>query len=248
MRTCKWCGKSGWFLTLSKDGYCQTCEADVKSAIIHATQVLNECLRLMKKAPDLDLRLSKAKLAIKKLRELLPYYQKGLVRLKPSPQEWVIRIHSEERKMANQHINSLLKDAVRLAQQSSDITQRTSVFNTVQNAIEKYSDQLGKANKLRWLSKIESETGYLLKDLENAANKKSERDVALDQYMETLAMMRAEFTGDEHQAEEIKRIEKLITDLGGELPPSEEKSSGSDKSAPEKQPPPDRSQERIRLV
>ena len=218
MRTCKWCNKSGWFLSLSKDGYCQSCEAEVKSNIIHATQVLNESMRLMKRGKDLDLRLSKAKVAIQKLRELLPYYQKGLVKLKPSPQEWVTRIHSEERKMANQHIGTLLKDAIRRAQQVQNADQRSSVFELVEEAIQKYGDHLGKANKMRWLSRIESEMGYLIKDLENAMQKTSERDIALAQYKETLDMIKAEFSGSREQIMEIRRIEKLIRDLGGDVP------------------------------
>ena len=230
MRTCKWCGKSGWFLSLSKDGYCQSCEADVKSNIIHATQVLNECMRLMKRAKDLDLRLAKAKLAIEKLRELLPYYQKGLVQLKPSPQEWVTRIHSEERKMANQHVAALLSDAIKRAQQSSHANQRTGVFDIVEEHIQKYKEHLGKVNIARWLSKIESEKAYLVKDLENASKKKSEREVALDQYKETLAMMKAEFAGSREQVNEIRRIEKLITGLGGQLPEPPEKEAKGEAS------------------
>ena len=201
----------------------------MKSNVIHATQVLNECLRLMKRAKDLDMRLAKAKVAIEKLRELLPYYQKGLVRLNPSPQEWVTRIHSEERKMANQHVGSLMKDAIRRAQQATNADHRAAVFEPVEEAIQKYSDHLGKANKVRWLSRIETEMGYLIKDLENAALKKSERDVALDQYKETLAMIKSEFSGTREQVMEIKRIEKLIKDLGGGLPaPSNEKPGNSD--------------------
>lgn len=208
----------------------------MKSNIIHATQVLNECLRLMKKAKDLDLRLSKSKLAIQKLRELLPYYQKGLVRLKPSPQEWVIRIHSEERKMANQYVSSLMKEAIRHARQTPNASQRSIAFQKVEEAISKYSDQLGRANKARWESRIETETGYLLKDLENTGKRTSERDVALAQYMETLTMMRSEFTGSPEQVHEIKRIEKLITDLGGQLPSIEEKGKNGKKPSTGKPP------------
>lgn len=187
----------------------------------------------MKRAKDLDMRLAKAKVAIEKLRELLPYYQKGLVKLNPSPQEWVTRIHSEERKMANQHVGSLLKDAIRRAQQATNADHRSAVFEPVQEAIQKYSDHLGKANKMRWLSRIESEMGYLIKDLENAANKKSERDVALAQYRETLTMIKAEFSGTREQVMEIKRIEKLIRDHGGELPapPAEKPAQGDSEEA-----------------
>lgn len=236
MRTCQWCSKSGWFLKLTKDGLCPTCEADVKSRIIHATQVLNESMRLLKKSKDLDLRLSKSKVAIEKLRDLLPYFQKGLVRLKPSPQEWVMRIHSEQRKIVNQHIGTLMNDSIKRAQQSTNAAQRSAVFEVVQDGIHKYSEYLGKANAKRWQSKIEVEQGYLVKDLENSAKKKSERDIALDQYRETLAMMRAEFAGSREQVLEIRRIEKLITDLGGQLPEPLKKESDSNKSNADKEP------------
>lgn len=209
----------------------------MKSNIIHATQVLNECLRLMKKAKDLDLRLSKAKLAIQKLRELLPYYEKGLVRLKPSPQEWVTRIHSEERKITNQHVNVLLKEAIRHAKQAPNASQRSIAFQKVEEAVSKYGDHLGRANKARWQSRIESETGFLLKDLESAGKRTTERDVALAQYIETLTMLRSEFTGSPDEIKELKRIEKLITDLGGQLPGSDQKEAKSDNAGPVKKAP-----------
>ena len=216
MRTCKWCGKSGWFLSLSKDGFCQSCESTVKSNVIQATQILNQSLALMKRGKGLDFRLSKAALAIEKLRELLPFYNKKLLRLSPSPQEWVAHIHSEQRKMVVQHVSTLFNQAKKEALRTVDATQRTNAFESVLAALSKYEGHLGKANTQQWQSRVESELEHLTRDVENA--EKKEKGRAMNQYLETLDILRSEYTGEREQALEIQRVEKLIRDLGGKVP------------------------------
>ena len=89
----------------------------------------------MKRAKDLDFRLAKGALAAEKLRELLPYYEKKLLRLSPSPQEWVAHIHSEERKMVVNHISTLFNQAKQTALRVTDAGQREQAFEDVHAAI-----------------------------------------------------------------------------------------------------------------
>ena len=61
--------------------------------------------------------------------------------------------------------------------------------------------------------------GFLIKDVEKGGSKKKEDKArAIDQYLETLDILRSEYTGEREQAFEIKRVEKLILDLGGKVP------------------------------
>lgn len=230
MRKCTWCGKSGWFLSVSQDGFCQSCKSTVKNNIIQATQVLNQSLSLMKRAKELDFRLSKAEQAIEKLRELLPYYEKKLLRLNPSPQEWVAHIHSEMRKMVTAHVLALFETAIREAQQTLNASQRAQVFDKVSEAINMYEGHLSKANARQWRERVATEKELLINHIETISNKKGGKDRALGQYLETLAMLRAEYRGEPDQAREIKRVEQLIIKMGGEVP--------ENKLAPPKDPSP----------
>ena len=80
--------------------------------VLHATRMLNENLNLMRRAKEIDTRLAKGQQAVKQLRELMPYYEKGLVNLDPAPQELVARIYMAERNITHQYIDQLFNSAL----------------------------------------------------------------------------------------------------------------------------------------
>ena len=217
MRTCKWCGKTGWLLKISKDGLCQKCDPEVQARITHTSRVLNENLVMMRHAKDVETQLSKGQHAIKQLLEIIPYYEKGLVSLKPSPQEMVARIHHEERRIVGRHIETKYKAALLRARQVSDNDLREQYLNEVLGEITRYSPQLGKAITMRWEKKIASDKAALLIEKEQEGIAKGSR-LAIDQYIEALDMMRTDDMGDPENQHRIAKIKKRIRDLGGELP------------------------------
>ncbi len=219
MRKCKWCGNSGWLLKISREGLCQKCESEVKMRVLHTTRILNENLNLMRRAKELDTRLAKGQDAIKQLQELIPYYQKGLVKLQPSPQELVARIYMTERKITSQHIETLFKAALIQAEKAPTDVAKGQYLTQVVEAIEKYKGQLGKTNELRWRNRLERDREKLLV----SGNKKKEegkgrRAKAINQYIEALDMLRADDNGDPENKNRIEQIKKRIRELGGKLP------------------------------
>ena len=217
MRKCKWCGKSGWFLSLSKEGFCQSCESNVRTEIVQATQSLNESLTLMRRSKDVDLRLNKSQVAIQKLRELVPFYERGLVSLRPSPQEWVAHIYQAVREIVNKHVSNSLESATKQARLLREPTEKVKLLTEVLDVVTKYEIQLGKVNTLRWKKRIESEIGYLLNSNEVERGESKDTERTLSHYHETLAILQADFNGDPDQAHQIEKIKKLIKDLGGDL-------------------------------
>lgn len=223
VRKCKWCGNSGWLLKISKESLCQKCETEVKMRVLHATRVLNENLNLMRRAKEIDTRLAKGQMAIKQLQELVPYYQKGLVKLDPSPQELVARIYMAERNITNEHIESLFKVAAAQAKKASSSAARGQYLTELVEAVDKYKAQLGKSNEMRWRKRLEADRGKLL--VENAGKDagSGKRDMAIDQYIEALDMLRADDNGDPANKNRIEQIKKRINDLGGKVPDNWEK-------------------------
>lgn len=191
--------------------------------VLHATRVLNENLNLMRRAKEIDTRLSKGQLAIKQLQELVPYYQKGLVKLNPSPQELVARIYMAERDITNEHIESLFKIAATQAKKASSTAAKGQYLTELVEAVDKYKGQLGKTYEIRWRKRLEKDRGKLL--VENAGKDagSGKRDMAIDQYIEALDMLRADDNGDPANKNRIEQIKKRISDLGGKVPDNWEK-------------------------
>ena len=192
--------------------------------VLHATRVLNENLNLMRRAKEIDTRLAKGQLAIKQLQDLIPYYEKGLVKLSPSPQELVARIYMAERNITHQHIEGLFKNAAAQVKKAPSTEAKGQYLTQLVEAIDKYQNQLGKSNEMRWRKRLEKDRGLLL--VERAKNDAGDgrRERAIDQYLEALDMLRADDTGDPKQKGRIEQIKKRIQDLGGQIPESWEKS------------------------
>ena len=188
--------------------------------ILHATRALNENLSLMRHAKEIDTRLAKGQLAIKQLQDLIPYYERGLVQLKPSPQELVIRIHNAERNITHQYIDQLFRSAAEQAKKATSTSVRNQFLQQVFEAVEKYKTQLGKTNEMRWRKRLEKNRGNLLVESAGKDAGKGRRKLAIDQYIEALGMLRADDTGDPEHKKRIEQVKKHIRELGGKIPES----------------------------
>ena len=186
--------------------------------VLHATRVLNENLELMRRAKEIDTRLSKGELAIKQLQDLIPYYRKGLVSLNPSPQELVARIHMAKRNISHEYIDGLFKEALAQVKKAPPTAPTGQYLTPVVEAIEKYKSQLGKTNEIRWRKRLEENRSELL--VENPTKDAGElrRDRTIKQYIEALDMLRADDKGDPEHKNKIAKIKKRIRDLGGKIP------------------------------
>ncbi|MEZ4702328.1 MAG: hypothetical protein R2834_18495 [Rhodothermales bacterium] len=173
----------------------------------------------MRRSRDVDVRLARSQEAIRNLRELVPYFEKGLLSLKPSPQEWVARIYVTERKFVREYIEGLLRSVGADAGDGiSDKPPKVEQLNRIIEAIEKYRVQLGEANAMLLRKRVEHNlSGFLLESAERDTSK-GNRERALDQYIEALDMMRTDIGDDPDQKNRIENIKTRIRDLGGKVP------------------------------
>ncbi len=173
----------------------------------------------MRRSRDLDVRLARSQDAIRHLRELVPFYEKGLLSLKPSPQEWVARMYVTERTFAREYVEGLLNAVGTDAYENGgDRPPKVEQLNRVIEAIETYRVQLGEVNALMLRQKVEqSLSGFLLESAEKDSTK-GQRERALDQYIEALDMMRSDKAQNADQQRRIESIKTRIRDLGGHVP------------------------------
>lgn len=219
MRQCTWCGHKGWFLSLSRDRLCQKCETTVWSRIVGAMRALNETLAGLKQSRDIEMRLQRSQDAIRNLRELVPFFEKGLVTLKPSPQEWVARIYVTERAFVREHIERML-NAVGEEDETAngEFVPRVTQLNRVIETIEKYRVHLGEGNATLLRKQVEHQLSRFLLASAEKDKSKGNRERALDQYIEALDMMRTDLGEDADQQQRIENIKDRIRDLGGRVP------------------------------
>ena len=219
MRKCKWCGKSGLLLSVSQEGLCKKCESEVRMQIVHATRVLHENIMLLRQDTDPDVCIERGELAIAQLQELLPYYEKGLLELKPSPQEWVARIYHTERHIIDNHIKKLLAAFKKDIQRGISQESRVERLQHVLEVVNKYKPQLGEAKATDWKKRIEAYMStMLLKKVDDPRMDEAQRERTIDQYLEALDILRADDTGEPEHQNRIEEIKSRIKQLGGTIP------------------------------
>lgn len=197
--------------------------------MLNTTQLLNENLNLMRYAKGIDEKLARGKNAIAQLQRLIPYYEKGLVRLNPAPQELALRIHMARRNIVDQYMQQLYSMAEQKVEEAGQQEKSQShQLSQVYDALERYKEQMGKQNEIRWRKKLESGKSVLLVKDAQKDEKKGQSQNAIDHYLEALDMLRADDTGAPEQQTKIDEVKRRIRDLGGTIPESWEDSATGD--------------------
>ncbi len=218
-------------------------------------QVLNESIVQMRQSKNLDQRLASSQLAVQKIRELVPFHEKGLVTLTPTPQEWFLHIHRAERNMVNAYIEKIFEEALVVEPTLDNSGRQITLMNQVALAIEKYEAHLGKSLTLLWKRKIDAQLAAEAASPVDAAvdaavdasdeqsARQKEKDRAIDQYLEALDILRSDGTANPEYENQVKTIEKRIRDLGGTMPqeseskPAVKRRSSETKPTAKKKPP-----------
>jgi hypothetical protein len=85
MATCKWCGISGLFQTVTNNGLCRTCDIRIMSEIIQKQYLINDSTEIIQASKNVDTIVSRFDFIVKNLKGLLLYEQKGIPTLKTPP-------------------------------------------------------------------------------------------------------------------------------------------------------------------
>lgn len=228
MAACKWCGRTGWFLTTSKNGLCSKCKTTVQAKVEYLTRAVNESLAVVNREDEsLDMRLKGCQAAVKYLREMVPLNEKGVVELKIPPQEWVARIYMQERKLVRTHIKDLYQYTVEILPEKENPTERADRLQYVLSQVEQYKTHLGEANAMVWNRRIEEKLSAVLVERAEKAHDVGQKTVAIDQYLEALDMLRTDDAGNPAITSRMNTIKKRIRELGGEIPKNWERKEGT---------------------
>lgn len=222
MATCKWCNRSGWFLTTDERELCANCSAIVGVEINQRARIIINSLAVVKESKDLETRLSRYDLALQHLAPLIRYEQRGVATLTTKPSILIQQITALREKMICEMI---------LADFNS-IQERIALGESVRSSVNKLSKLLFQTHELRSAAKkqealanIETAIKHKIDEIQlsaflddaKKAEFKGQKKKAADKYYEALYLLRNDDVDDALQTESLSFIEGKIRELGGEV-------------------------------
>ena len=220
MAQCKYCGRSGWFLTITTNGLCNNCNPIVVMDVAQRVRIINNSVKLVEESKKLDIRLSRCDLIVEHASALMKYEQLGIPTVEPLPSASV----QEYQLMHDQIIVDGLTSEFEGARSKAEVVPSvTTKVNLLSKALLKVREYKPKANNPSILDSLEQQISQLIRDTQlagylDAARKaefKGQKKKALDQYYEALYFLKHDDIDDSLQQEHINLIESKIAELGG---------------------------------
>jgi len=212
------CGRNGFFLWVSTNGLCKSCEPIVMMDIQQRLRIISDCMDIITKSPNFKTCLSRCDILVKHAQVLLQYEFKGIQTVSPSPSR-LLRKYTEMReqivlKGITAEVEKALTKAEIVATPRTSINQGNKALLDIQEAKQELSDPT-KLDQLesrvqRFLHKTRLD-GYL--EEARKAEFKGQRKKALDRYKEALYFLRGDNIDDSLQEEKISEIETKILEL-----------------------------------
>lgn len=218
MAKCKYCGRSGLFLSVSREGLCRSCQPIVVMDVKQRGRIINDSMRLIEESKKLDTQISRCDLLLEHATELAEYEKRGIPSIKPPPSALL----QGYRQIRDELILAGLDAAIQTAQAKADIATTTkSKINHLSKALLKVREYKTKSSDPTALHVLETELVSLIDQTEldgylekaRKAEFKGRRKQALDQYYEALYFLKHDEIDDSLQSDHISAIEAKIAEL-----------------------------------
>ena len=218
MAQCKMCGQKGFFLSVSENGLCKSCELIFVMDLQQRGRIINDCIKLVNESKNMSTKLSRYDLLKEHAQALLEYEHKGIPTISPSPSQFLSEYTIKRDQIVLESVTAEVEKA--LARAEIAITPRTSI-NEANKALLKIREGKKELNDKAKLDQLETRIRHFshekqLNEYLKAARKaefKGKKKKALDQYQEALYFLRSDDIDDSLQAEKIGEIEAKISEL-----------------------------------
>lgn len=221
MGQCRYCGRSGWLLTVDSVGLCAHCRPAYTLAVSERTRVIEESQSLVLASAKLDTRLSRCDVIMDQARGLLDYEQHGVSTIEPPPLELIRSMTALKDRLILEAMQAAVLDAQRKADVAQGAKAKTTALRKTLLTVREYA---AKTSSPEVLSTIEQDlelrlrqiqlNGYL--DEAQKAEFKGNKKKALDQYYEALYFLKHDKAADAQV--HTSKIEAKIIELGGTVP------------------------------
>jgi len=218
MAQCKRCGRKGFFLSVSENGLCESCESIVVMDIQQRGRIINDCIKLVNESKNMSTQLARYDLLREHTQVLLEYEHRGIPTISPSPSQFLSEYTTKRDQIVLEGVTAEVEKA--LARAEIATTPRTSI-NEANKALLKIREGKKELNDKAKLDQLEDRIRHFshekqLNEYLEAARKaefKGKKKKALDQYQEALYFLRSDDIDDSLQAEKIGEIEAKISEL-----------------------------------
>lgn len=224
MATCRWCGRSGIFLSVSSNGMCGSCEPAVVDSVLTSTRVIEESLGLVKNSKKLETRLSRCDTVIQHAQHLRQYEDRGIPTIDPPPSQLVIDMPKEKDEIVVTTLNNELSELLVTLDPQPSTTVRTNRLLKLLARVRSFLPQMKSRSDLeqleqRVLDRIHSAQlqGYL--EAAKKAEFKGKTKKAIDHYFDALYFLMNDDIDDTHQHEVLTEIRGKLHALGAENVP-----------------------------
>lgn len=218
MAQCLLCDKKGFFLSVSANGLCSSCEPVVVMDVQQRGRIVGDCIKIISKSKKMDVRLSRCDLLIEHAKILLEYEQRGIPTIAPLPSQLLLEYDGMHDKIVLESVVADVEKALTKVKIASTPSTRVSETTKALFKIQEGKKELRNSAALNALEshvRRVSHEAQLDAYLEAArkAEFKGNKKKALDQYQEALYFLRTDGVDDTLQAERIGGIQSKISEL-----------------------------------
>jgi len=224
MARCKFCGRSGIFLSVNQYGLCNNCATSISYEINSTLRVIQESIELVKTSKNLETRLSRADLVMKLASEIVDKFEsKGITVMDPPAKDLLRRYKEGRDDIIKDSLDEEYKKASTKSAVGTTVKTKTNPLSKVLIKIQDYKSQLMKKESLDDLEQktnkdIHAIQLHFLLDDAKKAEFKGNKKKALDKYLEALYFVKTDKIEDIKQQDVILNVENKIKEMGGTIP------------------------------
>lgn len=218
MATCKYCGKSGWFTSVNRNGLCGKCVPVVELDIQQRTRIVNESATLVDTSKKLETRLARCDLIIEHVSEMRKYEERGIPISDPPPSVVLSNTIKAKDEIVAEAMHEHARKARSKAETATTVRTKVSALSKALLTVREYMPRVSDMSSLETIerelkSAIHKTQLDSFMDAAQKAEFKGQVKKAIDQYQEALYFLKTDDIDDSLQQKSIQQIESKIQQL-----------------------------------
>ncbi len=221
MAKCIWCGASGLFLSVDKNGLCRRCQAIIYSDIQQRLRIIEDSQKLIEESKNFSTRIGRVDTFLKQIHELKKYEEKKITTLEPVPSEIEKKLYKLREELIFENIVEEIDKIMNKAKLALTPKTKMSGANKALIRINERKEEVQEEEKIKEIEEKEKELKKFIHDtklneyLDEAkkAEFKGKKTKALDKYQEALYFLQNDEIDDSLQKEKINELKAKISEL-----------------------------------
>lgn len=194
MAQCKYCGRKGFFLSVTDQGLCRDCSLFVKMDVDNRVRIINDSVELINKSTNLDTRLSRCDLLLEQAQAIQVYEAKGIDAFSFPPSNYIRQYGSMRDEIVEECMSAKVEQSLLRSQTATSAATKLTALDKTLLAIAQARKEATRQSRLDALEervRTERVAVQVRAYLYNAskAEFKGQDKKALDQYQEALYIL-----------------------------------------------------------